>query len=290
MIVLVLCLLALGASCAEPVFIRPTTWLGDLAVGKETLLIGTTGQVLEVNKKGEILRSFSCPAGQVRAVILGPGFLAAGGWNFLRVWDWPSGEMRWEAKDFGTMIQDLAFTESLILAAGADGRVLAFSLAEGKVQWSIRAHEGSVWGIAACGNLFATAGTDRAALWDLRGQKEIFTFPGKTWDVDFSPDGFLLAGGAGKILKVWDTALGLPLFEVWAHESCTIAVAFSPDGKRLGTGSLDCTAAAWDAETGALIWRSPGFSAIVRAVGFSQDGQLFVAAAEDGTIAILPLP
>lgn len=282
-------LLALGASCAEPVFLRPVPWLGDLVITEQSLVLGSTGQVVEMSYQGEILRVLPFPAGQIQALALGPGFLAAGGWNLLRLWTWPAGEILLDIQGFGTMIKDLAIAGSLILAAGADGRVLAFSLS-GEVLWSMRAHEGTVWGIAATSELFATAGSDRAALWDLESKKEVHTFPGRTWEVDFSPDGFLLAGGAGKILKLWDTALGLPLLEIWAHESCTVAVAFSPDGRKVATGSLDQSAALWDAESGQLLKRITGFTAIVRAVGFSPDGRLLAAGAEDGTIALLRLP
>ncbi len=282
-------LLAVGAACAEPLFLRPVPWLGDLIVTEESLILGSVGQAVEINVQGEILRVLPFPAGQIQALALGPGFLAAGGWNFLRLWTWPAGEILLDIQGFGTMVRDLAIVDSLILAAGADGRVLAFS-SEGEMLWSIQAHEGSVWGIAATSRLFATAGSDRAALWDRQTKKEVHSFPGRTWEVDFSPDGFLLAGGVGKILKIWDTCLGLSLFQLWAHESCTIAVAFSPDGRKLATGSLDQTAALWDAESGQLLQRISGFSTIVRAVGFSPDGRLLAAGAEDGTIALLRLP
>lgn len=290
MIALLVGLVALGALCAEPIFMRPVTWLGDLAVSKNTILIGTNGQVVETTWEGRILRTFPFPAGQVQALALDQEHLAAGGWNFLRLWRWPKGEVLWDSQGFGTMVRDLAFTNGLVLVAGTDGRVLAFSLGSGELLWTLRAHEGTVWGITATAETFATAGSDRAALWSLKTRTEIFSFPGRAWDVAFSPDGFLLAGGMGKILKVWDTACGLPFFEVWAHESCTVSVIFSPDGKLVATGSLDQTAAIWDLEKESLVQRIHGFPSLVTAVGFSQDAKLLVAGGEDGTIAVLRLP
>lgn len=282
--------LVLSAAAAEPVFLRPVNWLGDLLVTEKTILLGTTGQVVEVDFQGKVLRTLSFPAGQVQALVLGPDFLAAGGWNFLRLWSWPEGEIRLDIQGFGAMVRELSLAGEMILAAGADGRVYAFSVSDGKLLWTLQAHAGSVWGLAAIADLLATAGNDRLVLWDLSKRTELFSFSGKGWDVDFSPDGYLLAGGVGKILKVWDTAVGLPLWEAWAHESCTVAMSFSPDGKHLATGSLDQTAALWDAETGSLLQRIAGFSAPVGAVRFSPDGKLFVAGAEDGTLALLSLP
>jgi WD40 repeat protein len=89
----------------------------------------------------------------------------------------------------------------------------------------------------------------------------------------------------GKILKVWDTALWLSLWEAWAHESCTVTVAFSADGSYLATGSLDQTAKVWDVQTGKVLFVSPPFPAILAAVRFSPTG-LLLAGSEDGTLLL----
>ena len=69
----------------------------------------------------------------------------------------------------------------------------------------------------------------------------------------FSPDGTRLAtagGGAAPLSKVyghdpstilWDLRTGQRLLKLDAHSSWVLTVAFSPDGKRLATGSLDNT-------------------------------------------------
>ncbi len=283
--------LALSAWAAEVQFLKPAGWLGDLVVTDLGAVVGTAEKLLVLDETGKILHEFPFPGGQIQALAWQKekGILAAGGWNCLRLWKWPSGEVLLDISDFGTMVRSLAFSQDLLLCGGSDGRVLAFDFT-GKLLWSVQAHASTVWGIAASSSLFATAGSDRAVLWEIPSQKERFSFPGRAWDVVFSPDGFSLAAGMGKILKIWDTSLGLPLLEVWAHESCTVALAFSPDGKYVATGSLDQTVALWDAETGTLLCRIAGFPAILRAVAFSPNGKLLWAGAEDGTVALVLIP
>jgi len=87
----------------------------------------------------------------------------------------------------------------------------------------------------------------------------------------FSPDGTRLAtagGGVAPLSKVyaydrstilWDLRTGQRLLKLDAHSSWVLAVAFSPDGKRLATGSLDNTIRIREA----FPWKSADYSQAV---------------------------
>ncbi|KAG4428234.1 hypothetical protein IFR05_016284, partial [Cadophora sp. M221] len=70
------------------------------------------------------------------------------------------------------------------------------------------------------------------------------------------------------------------------HSDPVSAVAFSPDGQRIASGSSDMTIKLWDATTGDLIKTLAGHSDWVRAVAFSPDGQRIASGSDDKTIKL----
>ncbi|MBV6426130.1 MAG: Protein TolB [Haliscomenobacter sp.] len=70
------------------------------------------------------------------------------------------------------------------------------------------------------------------------------------------------------------------------HTSSVNNVAFSPDGKRLATGSSDKTAKIWDVETGQVLRTMEGHLDNVSSVAFSPDGKRLATGSDDKTAKI----
>ncbi|HBO46371.1 MAG TPA: hypothetical protein DD670_21075, partial [Planctomycetaceae bacterium] len=70
------------------------------------------------------------------------------------------------------------------------------------------------------------------------------------------------------------------------HARPVSAVAFSPDGTFLATGSKDKTVRLWETATGRMIWAKREHLAEVNSVAFSPDGKTLASAGDDRTIRL----
>jgi hypothetical protein len=85
---------------------------------------------------------------------------------------------------------------------------------------------------------------------------------------------------------VWDAATGAILSTLSGHSDIVMSVSFSPDGKRVLTGSRDQTARLWDVASGRELLSLKGHRGWVVTVAFSRDGQRIVTASSDGTAKV----
>jgi WD40 repeat protein len=121
-------------------------------------------------------------------------------------------------------------------------------------------------------------------LWDSTSGANVRTFqgiaPAAPAAIAYSSDGARLAAAGGNKVCFWDVASGR-LIAKWERELSEVnSLAFSPDGRRLVTGSGTRALLLWDVETGQIVrtlWKGGGYGNWPSQVLFSSDGRLIAA-------------
>jgi WD40 repeat protein len=185
-----------------------------------------------------------------------------------------------------------------VLPPGGEGLALGAALDLLRLPQIIAAHGYNARVLAVAfspdGRTILTGGSDKLArLWDGATLKPVgHSIPkqeGQVRTVAYSPVGkYLLTVSKGEkrrgeaAVQVWDTFTGSHVAGL-PHHYWVRAVAFSPDGLQVLTGSLDHTAQLWDVKRGMRSGPPLSHQDTVNAVAFSPDGKILLTGSDDRT-------
>ena len=248
-------------------------WLWDVSTGERTLSLGDRShgaECMAFSPDGSMLASAQAALGEGRASL-----------DYLvHVWDVRTGD---KVKTFEGHVAKVNCVEF-----SPDGTLLASGSENGTIR-----------------------------LWDADTGQQLETYKGHTDAVNsiaFSPDGKTLASGSGEwglgkdtTIRLWDVpsdrhrrnggggtwqrlarlfGLGKASEVLKGHGRVVNAVAFSPDGEIIASGSDDSTIRLWDPHNGMHLETLEGHKEIVNSIAFSPDGRTLASGSEDGTILL----
>lgn len=190
-----------------------------------------------------------------------------------------------------------------IFAAAQDSTLRLWDVATGDEVARFEGHTNRIWDLdlSPDGRWAATAAHDGTLrLWDIsipievEGRILLDVAPQAPRSVAFSPDGRTLAVGLAKwtasnpdyAIRLIEVETGHEIRRLTGHSEVVADLAFSPDGKRLLSGSVDAAVILWDVESGEQIHRLGGHNSYVNAVAFHPGGRLAASGAGDGSVIL----
>ncbi len=139
---------------------------------------------------------------------------------------------------------------------------------------------------------------ENVEIWDTETGKKLQALTGArsnyddSYGVGLSPDGSRIAMRTGNktAYKSWisliDFASGKEVHTLRGHTEPVVAIAFSPDGTQLASGSRDKTARVWSVADGRVLQILRGHTRPIYFLDFTPDGKRLATASQDGTVKI----
>ena len=188
----------------------------------------------------------------------------------LDFWDWHTGQRTFDSVPLPSEPRAVGYSSdglNLFVVCAGD-QVLAIDPATGQVTMRLQS---GVEKQPAASDSPPSAGSREHGTPDWRSGRNY---------LDFTPHRFLVCG-SGRLIRVSETATGVPCFDPLQHDLDTIFACFSPDARHLLTTAWDAKVRVWDVATGRPMASPLLHPNMVPVACFSPDGEYILTGCED---------
>lgn len=205
----------------------------------------------------------------------------------------PDGVRRLESDETHALTAVFNHNDSLLFVSHRDGTLRCWDLSEEKVVRSIKtAATIRAMGISADQNrLIAGLMNGTTMIWDvetLESRMEVPSHAKEVRGLAIHPlDSVFATTGADGMIKIWNSKNGQLIHSFRFGASWLNCLSFTPDGKRLVTGS-EHSVLFWDMDSKKELF-SMSVDRCVHSISFSHDGRYFSVAGEDPKIRLWDL-
>jgi WD40 repeat protein len=214
--------------------------------------------------------------------------------NTAGIWDAATGELQHELTGFSDDVSGIAWSpdSEKIVAVSLDASAQVWDAETSELIMPLIGHEDQILDVAWSpdGEHIATDSRDGTArIWEANSGQELFSFRNNRSEeaalnsIDWSPDGDQLLVMGSVLNQIWDLSVQPP--QLLGHREGLEAAAWSPDGGRIATASLDGTARIWDAARGEML-QTLSHPGGVQDLTWSPDGKQLATADQSGSVRV----
>jgi len=253
--------------------------------------------------KGDVLSVVWSPNGQAIA--------SAGLDGTVQVWNAATGQPILIYRGHTNAVYAISWSPNgrYLASASEDGTVQVWDAATGQRLYTYGQQSNSAspspWSTVSWspdGTRLAIGGPGGALVFDALTGKNATTYnaQGTVHDVAWSPGGQYLAIASNSAVQVWNVANKQNVYTFTGDSESAFAVAWSPTGQRVASGSGDGMVSVWDALTGKHLYQYRGhfdlypghtiYNAAVNSLSWSPDGTHIASASGDDTVQVWPAP
>jgi hypothetical protein len=210
--------------------------------------------------------------------------------NNIKLWEIDTGRQFPSFAGYEHWVNSIAFAPDgksvLSGGSGRDDEALLWDFGSRRELQRFKGHTEQILSVAFApdGKLAASGGQDnKLFIWDVGSgaARRYLVSEDYVRSVAFSPDGRVVISTSGKAVRLYDVESGHLRRTFEGHTGSVEAVALSPDGKRMLSGSTDETLKLWDVEKGQVLRTLGGHSSHVSCVAFLPGGKFALSGSAD---------